>query len=64
MKFAIILVVIICIVSLVSTIMVARSVESQYGKFVKRNITNLSLIYIILFFVLAVGVTWYIVAIG
>ncbi|MGF9941402.1 hypothetical protein ABEX73_26425, partial [Bacillus anthracis] len=57
------LVVIIVIVSLFGTVLVARNVEENYGKSTKRNVKNLSTIYIILLFVLFVGVTWYAVII-
>ncbi|AXO99654.1 MULTISPECIES: hypothetical protein [Bacillus cereus group] len=63
MRFAISLVVIIVIVSLFGTVLVARNVEENYGKSTKRNVKNLSTIYIILLFVLFVGVTWYAVVI-
>lgn len=63
MSFAISLVVIIVIVSLFGTVLVARNVEENYGKSTKRNVKNLSTIYIILLFVLFVGVKWYAVVI-
>ncbi|ACK95433.1 hypothetical protein P4493_16190 [Bacillus thuringiensis] len=63
MSFAISLVVIIVIVSLFGTVLVARNVEENYGKSTKRNVKNLSAIYILLLFVLLVGVTWYVVMI-
>ncbi|BCD00737.1 hypothetical protein PDR31_13190 [Bacillus cereus] len=63
MSFAISLVVIIVIVSLFGTVLVARNVEENYGKSTKRNVKNLSAIYIILLFVLLAGVTWYAVMI-
>ncbi|GAB6497173.1 MULTISPECIES: hypothetical protein [Bacillus] len=63
MIFAISLVVIIVIGSLFGTVLVARNVEENYGKSTKRNVKNLSTIYIILLFVLLVGVTWYAVII-
>ena len=63
MSFAISLVVIIVIVSLFGTVLVARNVEENYGKSTKRNVKNLSTIYIILLYVLCVGVTWYAVVI-
>ncbi|MCD9103556.1 hypothetical protein P6U15_21120 [Bacillus paranthracis] len=63
MSFAILLVVIIVIGSLFGTVLVARNVEENYGKSTKRNVKNLSTIYIILLFVLLVGVTWYAVII-
>ncbi|EOG8705680.1 TPA: hypothetical protein ACGW5B_000749 [Bacillus paranthracis] len=63
MSFAISLVVIIVIVSLFGTVLVARNVEENYGKSTKRNVKNLSTIYIILLFVLLLGVTWYVVII-
>ncbi|MBJ8201698.1 hypothetical protein [Bacillus cereus] len=63
MSFAISLVVIIVIVSLFGTVLVARNVEDNYGKSTKRNVKNLSVIYILLLFVLLVGVTWYVVMI-
>ncbi|PRT06511.1 hypothetical protein C6356_14390 [Bacillus wiedmannii] len=62
MIFAISLVVIIVIGSLFGTVLVARNVEENYGKSTKRNVKNLSTIYILLF-VLLVGVTWYAVVI-
>ncbi|ANC09162.1 MULTISPECIES: hypothetical protein [Bacillus] len=63
MSFAIPLVVIIVIVSLFGTVLVARNVEENYGKSTKRNVKNLSAIYILLLFVLLAGVTWYAVMI-
>ncbi|MGR9634740.1 cytochrome c biogenesis protein ResB [Bacillus cereus] len=63
MSFAISLVVIIVIGSLFGTVLVARNVEENYGKSTKRNVKNLSTIYIILLFVLLLGVTWYAVII-
>ncbi|MGH1324520.1 hypothetical protein [Bacillus pretiosus] len=63
MSFAISLVVIIVIVSLFGTVLVARNAEENYGKSTKRNVKNLSTIYILLLFVLLVGVTWYAVVI-
>ncbi|GAB6613742.1 hypothetical protein COE20_06415 [Bacillus cereus] len=63
MSFAISLVVIIVIGSLFGTVLVARNVEENYGKSTKRNVKNLSTIYILLLFVLLVGVTWYAVVI-
>ena len=63
MSFAISLVVFIVIGSLFGTVLVARNVEENYGKSTKRNVKNLSTIYIILLFVLLVGVTWYAVII-
>ncbi|MCU4988600.1 hypothetical protein OCF10_06510 [Bacillus cereus] len=63
MSFAISLVVIIVIISLFGTVLVARNVEENYGKSTKKNVKNLSTIYIILLFVLLVGVTWYAVVI-
>ncbi|HDX9638010.1 cytochrome c biogenesis protein ResB [Bacillus mobilis] len=63
MSFAISLVVIIVIGSLFGTVLVARNVEENYGKSTKRNVKNLSTIYILLLFILLVGVTWYAVVI-
>ncbi|MDJ1476432.1 MULTISPECIES: hypothetical protein [Bacillus] len=63
MIFAISLVVIIVIGSLFGTVLVARNVEENYGKSTKRNVKNLSTIYILLLFVLLIGVTWYAVVI-
>ncbi|CAM3978357.1 MULTISPECIES: hypothetical protein [Bacillus cereus group] len=63
MIFAISLVVIIVIGSLFGTVLVARNVEENYGKSTKRNVKNLSTIYIFLLFVLLIGVTWYAVVI-
>ncbi|MHC8667823.1 hypothetical protein ACYX6U_08570 [Bacillus cereus] len=63
MSFAISLVVIIVIISLFGTVLVARNVEENYGKSTKRNVKNLSAIYILLLFVLLAGVTWYAVMI-
>ncbi|MFC3883503.1 hypothetical protein ACFOU2_08280 [Bacillus songklensis] len=59
MKFAFLLVITIGVVSLLSTIFVARNVEANYGKSTKRNVTNLSAIYIVLLLGLLIGVTWY-----
>ncbi|MBO1582811.1 MULTISPECIES: hypothetical protein [Bacillus] len=63
MKFAISLVVIIVIVSLLGTVLVARNVEEKYGQSTKQNVTNLSAIYIVLLLSLLVGVTWYAVVV-
>ncbi|CUB12738.1 hypothetical protein BN2127_JRS1_04527 [Bacillus cereus] len=63
MVFAISLVIIIVIGSLFGTVLVARNVEENYGKSTKRNVKNLSVIYIFLLFVLLIGVTWYAVMI-
>ncbi|EEL86698.1 hypothetical protein CN445_09590 [Bacillus cereus] len=63
MSFAISLVVIIVVVSLLGTVLVARNVEENYGKSTKRNVKNLSAIYTILLLGLLVGVTWYAVVI-
>ncbi|EJR18912.1 MULTISPECIES: hypothetical protein [Bacillus] len=63
MIFAISLVVIIVVGSLFGTVLVARNVEENYGKSTKRNVKNLSVIYILLLFVLLLGVTWYAVII-
>ncbi|HDR4602658.1 MULTISPECIES: hypothetical protein [Bacillus] len=63
MIFAISLVVIIVIGSLFGTVLAARNVEENYGKSTKRNVKNLSTIYILLLFVLLIGVTWYAVVI-
>ncbi|EEL49818.1 MULTISPECIES: hypothetical protein [Bacillus cereus group] len=62
MKFAILLVIIIVIVSLLGTVFVARNVEENYGQSTKQNVTNLSAIYMVLLLGLLVGVTWYAVA--
>lgn len=62
MKFAILLVIIIVIVSLLGTVFVARNVEENYGQSTKQNVTNLSAIYRVLLLGLLVGVTWYAVA--
>ncbi|PEY41234.1 hypothetical protein CN354_05335 [Bacillus cereus] len=63
MKFAISLVIIIVIVSLLGTMLVARNVEDNYGQSTKQNVTNLSAIYIVLLLSLLIGVTWYAVAV-
>ena len=63
MNFAISLVVIIVIVSLFGTVLVARNVEENYGKSTKRNVKNLSAIYILLLCSTGTGVTWYAVMI-
>ncbi|PGZ52054.1 hypothetical protein A6E27_04730 [Bacillus cereus] len=63
MIFAISLVVIIVVGSLFGTVLVARNVEENYGKSTKRNVKNLSAIYILLLLVLLLGVTWYAVII-
>ncbi|KAA0805345.1 hypothetical protein GM610_15110 [Bacillus tropicus] len=63
MIFAISLVVIIVVGSLFGTVLVARNVEENYSKSTKRNVKNLSAIYILLLFVLLLGVTWYAVII-
>ncbi|PEI83450.1 hypothetical protein CN679_26880 [Bacillus pseudomycoides] len=63
MKFAIPLVIIIVIVSLLGTMLVARNTEENYGQSTKQNVTNLSAIYIVLLLSLLIGVTWYAVAV-
>ncbi|MBJ8030139.1 hypothetical protein COM13_20550 [Bacillus pseudomycoides] len=63
MKFAISLVIIIVIVSLLGTMLVARNTEENYGQSTKQNVTNLSVIYIVLLLSLLIGVTWYAVAV-
>lgn len=63
MSFVILLVVIIVIVLLFGIVLVVRNVEENYGKFIKRNVKNLFVIYIFFFFVLLVGVIWYVVMI-
>ncbi|KFN01487.1 hypothetical protein D0U04_06630 [Bacillus clarus] len=63
MNFAILLVIVIVIVSLLGTVLVARNVEENYGKSTKKNVTNLSAIYIVLLLGLLIGVTWYAVVI-
>ncbi|PED05488.1 hypothetical protein [Bacillus pseudomycoides] len=63
MKFAISLVIIIVIVSLLGTMLVARNTEENYGQSTKQNVTNLSAIYIVLLLSLLIGVTWYAVAV-
>ncbi|MEN1934261.1 hypothetical protein AAIE21_01370 [Paenibacillus sp. 102] len=63
MKFAISLVIIIVIVSLLGTMLVARNVEDNYDQSTKQNVTNLSAIYIVLLLSLLIGVTWYAVAV-
>ncbi|EEM13679.1 MULTISPECIES: hypothetical protein [Bacillus] len=63
MKFAISLVIIIVIVSLLGTMLVARNMEENYGQSTKQNVTNLSVIYIVLLLSLLIGVTWYAVAV-
>lgn len=63
MKLGLILIAIISMIALVSTIAVARGkVEENYGKSTKQNTVRLSMIYIVLFIVSIVGVTWYIVS--
>ncbi|MDQ0243444.1 cytochrome c biogenesis protein ResB [Bacillus fengqiuensis] len=59
MKFALILVIIIGIVSLLSTILIARSVETNYGKSTKRNMTNLTASYIVVLIGSLIGIVWY-----
>ncbi|PDZ09922.1 hypothetical protein CON70_19625 [Bacillus pseudomycoides] len=63
MKFAISLVIIIVIVSLLGTMLVARNTEGNYDQSTKQNVTNLSVIYIVLLLSLLIGVTWYAVAV-
>ncbi|MDM5155943.1 hypothetical protein QUF88_19735 [Bacillus sp. DX1.1] len=63
MKFAISLVIIIVIVSLLGTVLVARNVEGNYDQSTKQNVTNLSTIYIVLLLSLLIGVTWYAIAV-
>ncbi|PEP56347.1 MULTISPECIES: hypothetical protein [Bacillus] len=63
MEFAISLVIIIVIVSLLGTMLVARNTEENYGQSTKQNVTNLSVIYIVLLLSLLIGVTWYAVAV-
>ncbi|CAG9612863.1 hypothetical protein BACCIP111899_02041 [Bacillus rhizoplanae] len=63
MKFAFLLVIIIIIVSLLGTVLVARNTEENYGNSTKQNVTNLSVIYIVLLLSLLIGVTWYAIVI-
>ncbi|HDX9579256.1 hypothetical protein M3215_19035 [Bacillus cytotoxicus] len=53
-------VLIIVAVTVIATIMVGKSEEENYGKSTKGNITRLSIIYLLLGVVLAVGVASYI----
>lgn len=59
MKIVYLLVVLIGIAGVVGTLLVAGSVEQNYGKSTKRNVTNLTAIYAVLFLVLLIGVVWY-----
>lgn len=63
MEFAISLVIIIVIASLLGTMLVARNAEHHYGQSTKQNVTNLSAIYIVLVLSLLIGVTWYAVTV-
>lgn len=63
MGFAISFVIIIVIGSLLGTVLVARNTEENYGQSTKKNVTNLSAIYIVLLFSLLIGVMWYAVAV-
>ncbi|MFD0769551.1 hypothetical protein ACFQZ1_12050 [Bacillus sp. CGMCC 1.60114] len=63
MKFAFLLVAIIVIVSLMGTVLVARNTDENYGNSTKQNVTNLSVIYIVLFLILLIGVAWYTIVI-
>lgn len=56
MKIAYVLVVIIGIIGMVSTWFVAGNVESNYGKSTKRNVRNLTAIYVLLFIGLIAGI--------
>jgi len=60
-KIAYVLVAIIGIIGIVSTLFVAGNVESNYGKSTKRNVMNLTAIYVVLFIGLIAGI-WYAVA--
>lgn len=59
MKIAYALVAIIGIIGLISTFLLAGSVETNYGKSTKRNVTNLTAIYAVLFIILLAGAVWY-----
>ncbi|OLN22095.1 hypothetical protein BTO30_11420 [Domibacillus antri] len=63
MKIAMALVIVVLVLALVGTFMVTKSEDVKYGESTKRNTINLTVIYIILFVVLAVGVIWYIVSV-
>ncbi|WP_027410445.1 hypothetical protein [Anoxybacteroides tepidamans] len=59
MKIAMILVVIVGVASLLGTILAARTVETNYGKSIKRNIKNLTMIYVVVIVGLLAGLLWY-----
>ncbi|MDQ0214373.1 cytochrome c biogenesis protein ResB [Oikeobacillus pervagus] len=63
MKWAILLVVLVCIFSIFGTLMAAKKQEKNYGQSTARNVKNLSIIYIFLFIALILGVILYAVAI-
>lgn len=62
MNFAIGLVVLILLCAVAGTLFVMKSEDTKYGESTKRNTMNLTIIYVITFFLLAVGTVWFIVA--
>ena len=59
MKVALILVIMIGLISLLSTIFVARNVEANYGKSTKRNTINLTAIYAVVLLCYFIVLAWY-----
>ncbi|MCP3763540.1 hypothetical protein NLX67_14255 [Domibacillus sp. A3M-37] len=62
MNFAIGLVVLILLCAVGGTLFVMKSEDAKYGESTKRNTMNLTIIYAITFFLLAVGTVWFIVS--
>ncbi|OMP68367.1 hypothetical protein [Domibacillus epiphyticus] len=63
MKIAIALIIIILFISLIGTLFVTKNEDAKYGESTKRNTINLSIIYVLLFVGLTIGVVWYIVSV-
>lgn len=61
MKLVLFFVIIIGVVVFVGMISVVKKVDEDYGKFKKKSIVNLFIIYGVVFIGLIVGVVWYIV---
>ncbi|RBW67460.1 hypothetical protein [Bacillus taeanensis] len=59
MKLAFVLVTIICVGALLGTIAVAKTVDTNYGKSTKKNLSRLSVIYVFLILFLLIGVGWF-----
>jgi hypothetical protein len=60
MKVMYVIIVILLIISIVSTILIAGKGEDHYGRSTKRNITNLTVMYVVFLIVGLIGLGVYI----